>query len=104
MLFLLLLIGCCTVLPHDTKNIFVHSHKVFGILRSVDVLSLISSETFLSARSKRLEGCTHTREMIMVAAVSFVFARTRLRVGLASTPKRSPVELFCSRALWARAQ
>ena len=30
----------------------------------------------------------------MVAAVSFVFARTRLRVGLASTPKRSLVELL----------
>ena len=67
------------------------------------LLSLISSETILSARSKRSEGCTHTREMIMVAAVSFVFARTRLRVGLAFTPKRSLVEVFCSRALWARA-
>ena len=35
----------------------------------------------------------------MVAVVSFMFARTRLRVGLASTPKRSLLELFCSRAL-----
>ena len=32
----------------------------------------------------------------MVAAVSFMFARTRLRVGLASTPKRSFVELLSS--------
>ena len=67
-------------------------------------MSLTRLETFLSARSKRSEGCTHTREMIMVAAVSFVFAHTRLRVGLASTPKRSLFELFCFRALWARAK
>ena len=72
--------------------------------RIPDGLSLISSETLLSVRSKRSKGCTHTREMIMVAAVSFMIARTRLRVGLASTPKRSLLELFCSRALWARAQ
>ena len=38
----------------------------------------------------------------MVAAVSFVFARTRLRVGLASTPKRSLVELLLSSAVGAR--
>ena len=67
-------------------------------------LSLISSETFLSARSKRSKGRTYTREMIVVFAVSFVFARTPLRVVLAFTPKRSLVELFCSRALLARAQ
>ena len=38
----------------------------------------------------------HTREMIMVAAASFIFVRTRLRVGLASTPILSQVEIFCS--------
>ena len=38
----------------------------------------------------------------MVAAVSFMFARTRLRVGLASTAKRSLLELFCSQVQWAR--
>ena len=56
--------------------------------------SLISSETFLSALSKRSIGCMHTGEMTVVAAVSFIFARTRLRVGLASTPKNSLVELL----------
>lgn len=39
----------------------------------------------------------------MVAAASFMSAHTRLRVGQASTPKRSLVELFsldrCGRAL-----
>jgi len=40
--------------------------------------------------------CTYTRVMIIVAAASLMFARTRLRVGLAATPKRSLVELFCS--------
>ena len=53
-------------------------------IMSLTRLGLISSETFLSVRSKRSKGCTHTREMIMVAAVSFMFARTRLRLGLAS--------------------
>ena len=43
-----------------------------------------------------LKVCKHTREMSMVGAASFMFARTRLRVGLAPTPKRSIVELFCS--------
>ena len=56
----------------------------------------------LSARSKCSKGCTYTREMIMVAVVSSMFARTRLRVGLASTPKRSLVELLLSSAVGAR--
>ena len=39
--------------------------------------------------------CRHTREMIMVPAASFMFARTYLRVSLAATPKRSLFLLFC---------
>ena len=41
-----------------------------------------------------LKVCKHTREMTTVAAASFIFANMHLRVGLASTPKHSLVELF----------
>ena len=44
----------------------------------------------------------HTLEMIMVAAASFMFAHKRLRVDLASTPKRSLVELLLLSAVGAR--
>ena len=43
-----------------------------------------------------LKVCKHTREMSMAGVASFIFTHTRSRVGLASTPKCSLVELFCS--------
>ena len=50
-----------------------------------------------------LKVCKHTREMITVAAASFIFAHMGLRIGLASTPKHSIVEFFalgrCGRIL-----
>ena len=50
----------------------------------------------LESALEALKVCTQTREMIMVAVASSMFARMRLRVDLAATPKHSLVELFCS--------
>ena len=51
-----------------------------------EALSLISSETFLSARPKRSKVRMRTRETTSVAAITYVFAWAPLGVGLSSTP------------------
>ena len=67
-----------------------------GGLTGGQPLHRIIKRDVLERALEGLKVCKHTREMIMVAAASFMFARTCLRIGLASTPTRSFVELFCS--------